>query len=186
MAQLENIDVLLPVRQDATTAIAYHAVDNPGTVPFAPVGELISGGGIAGKLADAFAGGGGVAYYLMDGGGVSSGTAGLDIGTVPGSIIRSPVDGCITNIKRYVLYGEFFDYEIDITLAANPSVLLVITHVASPSVAVGDTVTAGETKLGKVRAFPPEIDQSLKAYTSDAGDHVELVALRIKPQLAGF
>jgi len=185
IARLENIDVLLPVREDATTAIAYHVVDNPGTVPFTPIGELVSGGGITGQLADAVDGGGGVEYHLMDGDS-AAGTAGLDVGAVPGSLIRSPVEGQITNIKDYKLYGEFVDYEIDITLAANPSVMLVITHVAAPMVAVGDPVIAGETRLGKVRAFPSEIEQSLKAYTSDAGDHVEMLALRIQPKLDGI
>lgn len=188
VAQIEGALVLLPVPVDATTAIAFHPVDNANAVAFSPQGSLVSGGGIATKLADAFKSGGGVQYYLMGGNGSdsSSATAGLDVGAVPGSTIFSPVDGQVTNVKRYKLLGRYVDYEVDITMANDPSLMIVLTHVASPTVALGDPVSAGETKVGAVRAFPKAIAQSLKQFTADAGDHVQLVALRVSAQITGY
>jgi len=40
VARLEGIDVILPVKKETNpTAVAYHPVDNPNTVPFSPAGE---------------------------------------------------------------------------------------------------------------------------------------------------
>jgi hypothetical protein len=186
VATIENDDVLLPVARDATTAIAYHPVDSANTVPFSPAGDRVGGGTLGQKLADIFAGGGGVQYYLMDGGGGSSSLSGLDVGAVPGSTVVSPVSGKVTAVKKYQILGRYTDVEIDIRLASDPSLLLVVTHIAKPQVQIGAAVTRGEQTLGVVRGFPASLDQALSRYTSDTGDHVQLMMLRVTPELAGL
>jgi hypothetical protein len=185
VARVEGIEVLLPVARDVTTAVAFHAVDSRDAVPFEPTGERASGGSLGQRLADIFAGGGGLQYYLMESGGAAS-TAGLDVGAVPGSPVVSPVDGKIVALKRYRIFDRYDDVELHIQLARDPSMLLVLTHLARPKVAVGDSVARGQTPLGDVRGFPTSLDQALSRYTSDAGDHVQLMVLRITPDLAGF
>ncbi len=188
VARVDDVDVLLPVAQQVTTAVAFHPVDNTDSVAFTPVGDRLGGGDLGQKLADIFAGGGGVQYYLMsgEGGEQSSSTAGLDVGAVPGSPVVSPVDGQITAIKTYSILGRYDDVEIDIRLAGDPSLLLVVTHIAKPKVEIGDVVQRGTTALGIVRGLPSTLDQSLSQYTSDNGDHVQLVMLRVTPDLAGL
>jgi hypothetical protein len=187
VAHVEDVDVLLPVAQQVTTAVAFHPVDNTDAVPFTPLGDRVSGGGLGQKLADIFAGGGGVEYYLMggEGGEQSPSTAGLDVGAVPGSPVLSPVDGKVTAVKPYKILGRYGDVEIDIRLAGDPSLLMIITHIAKPKVQIGDVVQRGVTTLGEVRGFPPGLGQSLSQYTSDNGDHVQLVVLRVSTQLTG-
>ena len=46
-------------------------------------------------------------------------------------------------------------------------------------------VQRGTTTLGVVRGFPAALDQSLSQYTSDNGDHVQLVVLRTSTRLPG-
>jgi hypothetical protein len=188
VARVEGADVLLPVAQQVTTAVAFHPVDNSGAVAFTPVGDRLGGGDLGQKLADIFAGGGGVRYYLMagDGGEQSASTAGLDVGAVPGSPILAPVDGKVTAIKTYSILGRYDDVEIDIRLAGDPSLLLLVTHVTGPKVEIGDVVQRGVTTLGSVRQFPATLDQALSQYTSDNGDHVQLLMLRVQPDLAGL
>jgi hypothetical protein len=188
VARVENVDVLLPVARDVTTAVAYHPVENTNTVPFSPAGDRLGGGSLGQKLADIFAGGGGIQYYLMDGNGSdrSSSTSGLDVGAVPGSPVVSPVSGKVTGIKNYSILGRYDDVEIDIQLTGDPSLLLVVTHVGRVKVEIGQDVTRGETALGSVRGFPARLEQALSRYTSDAGDHVQLVVLRVTPELAGL
>jgi len=188
VAQVEDVDLALPVARDVTTAVAYHPVDNADAVPFAPAGERLSGGSLGQKLADIFAGGGAMQYYLMDGAGGerSSPTAGLDVGAVPGSAVVSPVDGKVTAIKKYRILGRYWDVEMRIQLAHDSSLLLVLTHLARPQVAIGDVVARGETVLGAVRGFPTTLDQALSRYTSDTGDHVQMMVLRVTPELAGL
>jgi hypothetical protein len=188
VAQVEGLDFVLPVAREVTTAVAYHPVDNADTVPFAPAGDRLSGGSLGQKLADIFAGGGAIQYYLMDGAGGerSSTTAGLDVGAVPGSPVVSPSDGKVTAIKAYKILGRYADVEMHIQLVQDPSLLLVVTHLARPKVEIGDVVGHGDTVLGVVRGFPATLDQALSRYTSDTGDHVQMMVLRVTPELAGF
>ena len=188
VAQVEDLDVVLPVARDVTTAVAFHPVDNADAVPFAPAGERLSGGSLGQKLADIFAGGGAIQYYLMEGAGGerSSSTAGLDVGAVPGSALVSPVDGKVMAIKKYRILGRYWDVEMRIQLAHDSSLLLVLTHLARPKVEIGDVAARGETVLGVVRGFPSTLDQALSRYTSDTGDHVQMMVLRVTPELAGL
>ena len=188
VARVEGLDIVLPVAREVTTAVAYHPVDNAGTVSFAPAGDRLSGGSLGQQLADIFAGGGAIQYYLMDGAGgeLSSSTAGLDIGAVPGSAVVSPADGKVTAIKRYSILGRYPDVEMRIQLSHDSSLLLVLTHLTRPKVEIGDIVARGDTVLGSVRGFPTTLDQALSCYTSDTGDHVQMMVLRVTPELAGF
>jgi hypothetical protein len=68
----------------------------------------------------------------------------------------------------------------------DPSLLVIITHLGKPQVEIGDAVHAGDSALGVVRGFPVALDQALSRYTSDAGDHLQLVALRVTPDIAGL
>jgi murein DD-endopeptidase MepM/ murein hydrolase activator NlpD len=186
VARVDGLEILLPVAREVTTAVAFHPVDTSGSVPLRPDGERVSGGTLGQKLADIFARGGGLQYYLMDekGTAVSSSTAGLDIGAVPGSPVVSPVDGKVVAVRKYRILGQYDDVELRIQMTRDPSLLLVITHLARLQISVGDTVARGETVLGSVRGFPPDLKQGLSRYTSDHGDHVRLMVLRITPELA--
>jgi hypothetical protein len=188
VARVEGVDVLLPVAQQVTTAVAFHPVDSPDAVPFTPVGDRLGGGDLGQKLADIFAGGGGVKYYLMggEGGEESASTAGLDVGAVPGSPIVCPVDGKVTAVKEYSILGRYDDVEVDIRLAGDPSLLLLVTHVDRPKVEIGDVVKRGTSQLGSVRGFPASLGQSLSQYTSDTGDHVQMQVLRVSEGLSGL
>lgn len=187
IARAEGIEILLPVARDVTTAVAFHPVDNGDAIALQPSGERASGGTLGQRLADIFAGGGDLQYYLMtETGGGSSSTAGLDIGAVPGSPVVSPADGKVVAMREYRILGRYDDVELHIQLSRDPSLLLVITHLAHPQVAVGDVVARGETVLGDVRGFAVGLDQALSRYTSDSGDHVQLMVLRITPELADF
>jgi hypothetical protein len=188
VARVEAIDVLLPVAQQQTTAIAFHPVDNGNTVAFSPLGERVDSPTLATKVADIFTGGGGPRYYLMPGdrSDGSSSTSGLDVGAVPGVFVCTPVSGHVTAVKPYDLLGRYTDCEVDIQLSDDPSLLLVVTHLKGPRVKIGDDVRAGQTVLGRLRGFPRAMQQDLRQYTADAGDHLQLVMLRITPNLAGF
>jgi hypothetical protein len=186
VATLQGTDVLLPVPLSDTTAVAFQPVDDRSAVPFAPVGRLGDPSGPAGALDDIFAGGG-MRYYTMKGddSAASAPTAGLDVGAVPGSTVYAPVDGQVTAVSDYRLLGCYPDTEVDLQLADDPSVILALTHLAGVRVAIGDTVTAGQTALGTVRGFPATLDQPLRQFTTDDGDHVEMMAEPVPTSLSG-
>ena len=89
-----------------------------------------------------------------EGGEPSASTAGLDIGAVPGSPVLSPVDGKVTAIKQYKILGRYNDVEIDIRLAGDPSLLLIIAHIDKPKVQIGDVVQRGVSAWGRCAASP--------------------------------
>jgi len=187
VAHLGGVDLLLPIKLAATTAVAFHPVDNANSVSFKPVGEPGDASSVSSTLVDLLSSGG-MRYYLLSGDGsdASSGTGGLDVGALPGAFVYSPVDGKVVSVKDYQLLGRYPDTEVQIQLADDPSLLLVVTHLAKVSVRIGDDLTAGETPLGAVRGFPSQFDQQLRHFTSDAGDHVQMVAVRVPTELSGF
>ncbi len=186
IARLENIPLLLPVPLGATTAIAFQPVDQEHTVAFAPAGGQARLSA-ASSTSSGNAWNGGLHYYTMGGDGtdVSAPTAGLDVGAVPGAAVYAPVDGQVVAVTTYKLLGRYPDTEIDLQLAQDSSVILMITHIENAQVSIGDSVIAGVTTLGSVRGFPPQLDQPLRQFTTDNGDHVQLVAVRVPVQLSG-
>ncbi len=186
VATLGDVEILLPVALEHITAIGYHAADSPEAVAFAPEGDCVSGGGLTEKLADIFKGGG-LAYYLMnDDGDGAAATGALDVGAVPGAVVFSPVDGKVVSLEQTEISGKYKDIEIQIQVANDPTLVLVVTHIADVAVELGDGVTQGDTLLGRVRGYPDGVAQELSHYTSDAGDHVQFVALRVNPDIAGL
>ena len=187
VARLGGVELLLPVKPDATTAVAFHPVDNPNGVAFKPVGEPGDASSVSSTLGDLL-NSGGLRYYLLSGDGndASSRTGGLDVGALPGAFVYAPVDGRVTSVKVYDLLGRYRDTEVQIQVADDPSLLLVVTHLAKVPLRIGDDLTAGESPLGVVRGFPQQFVQALRRYTNDAGDHVQMVAVRVPTQLSGF
>lgn len=185
VATVDDVEVLLPVALEDITAIGYHAADSAESVAFSPRGERVSGGGLTEKVASLFKGGGDLAYYLMGEGDDSSATGALDVGAVPGADVLSPVDGKVVAVEHTVISGKYKDVEIHIQVADDPTLLLVVSHVAAPAVGPGDSVARGDTLLGSVRGYPRGVTQELSRFTSDAGDHVQFVALRVAPDIAG-
>jgi murein DD-endopeptidase MepM/ murein hydrolase activator NlpD len=186
VATLQGTDVLLPVPPNDTTAVAFQAVDDRRAVPFMPVGRLGDPSGPAGALADIFASRG-LRYYTMkgDSSATSAPTAGLDVGAVPGATVFAPLDGQVTAVTDYLLLGRYPDTEVDLQPADDPGVILAITHLAGVRVEIGDTVTAGQTVLGAVRGFPDQLYQPLRQFTTDDGDHVEMMAEPVPTSLDG-
>ncbi len=186
VATVGEVEILLPVALEDTTAVGYHAADRSDSVAFSPQGERASGGGLTQKLADLFKGGGGLAYYLMGQGDDAGATGALDVGAVPGAEVFSPVDGKVVAIEHTVIAGKYKDVQLQIRVADDPTLLLIVSHLAEPAVDLGDTVTHGDTLLGSVRGYPAGVTQELSRFTSDAGDHVQFVALRVTSGIAGL
>lgn len=98
----------------------------------------------------------------------------VDVGANPGSAVFSPVTGTVIKIKEYKLYGKHDDYEIHIQPKGWPTIDLVIIHVTDLSVAVGDEVVGGVTRIAAVRKLSDRVHHQLRDYTGDGGDHVHI------------
>ena len=187
VARVENIDLLLPVKLEASTAVAFHPVDNDNSVALTPVGRPGDPSGVGGTLSDLFASGG-MRYYVMagDSSDSSSRTAGLDVGAVPGAYIYSPVDGRVIAVTQYKLLGRYAGHRDRAAARRRPQPAAHHHARGQAPVTIGADVTAGESVLGAVRRFPAGLHQDLRQFTTDSGDHVQLVAVRVPTQISGF
>lgn len=109
----------------------------------------------------------------------------VDVGAVAGTTVYAPVTGDVVEVKPYLLYDQYDDYEIHIRPAGWPDIDLVMIHVDAPRVQAGDRVIGGVTALAEVRLLSDRITHQLSAYTTDGGNHVHLQLNRVEPDSAG-
>lgn len=99
-------------------------------------------------------------------------TSAVDIALPEGAAVLAPVDGVVTTVAPYALYGRYTDVVVAITPTDDPDVVVHLFHVEDPQVAEGDEVRAGQTPLAGVRSLsvPSQIDR----FTGDERPHVHL------------
>ena len=101
----------------------------------------------------------------------------IDVGALPGTIVRSPVTGTVVLLKDYKLYGQVDDIEIHIQPDGHPDLDVVLIHTTDPLVKAGDRVQAGVTEISHVRDIAKDLtDVQLAFYTpdGDAGNHTHV------------
>ncbi|HSK24938.1 MAG TPA: M23 family metallopeptidase [Egicoccus sp.] len=108
-------------------------------------------------------------------------TSAADLVMPEGVAVRAPVDGEVTDVREYYLYGKHLDQRIEIAPAANPDLRVVMIHVDGVAVDVGDTLVAGETVVAaQARRFG--FSSHIDRYTEpDRHGHVHL---EVKPVTA--
>jgi biotin carboxyl carrier protein len=111
----------------------------------------------------------------------------VDVGAPAGTSVFSPVNGTITKIKPYKLYGRLDDVELHIQPDGWSDIDLVMIHITDVSVAVGDKVKAGVTPVAKIRNLHKLVHHQLGDYTVGGGDHVHFQLNNAKdPQYKGL
>jgi murein DD-endopeptidase MepM/ murein hydrolase activator NlpD len=132
-ARWHGIELLLPTSR--VLCICFHQASFRDTMPLEPlVGQR---------------------YVIMRSRGRPTAlTSAVDIVTPRGTALTSPLDGKVTKVKPYRLYGRYRDMRLSIRPDADPDRRLVMIHVARIRVDRGDRVTAGETIIGVSRSFP--------------------------------
>ena len=102
----------------------------------------------------------------------------IDCGGKEGTTVYSPVTGKVVLVKQYKLYEKYDDYQIHIQPDGHPELDVVLIHLTDVSVKAGDQVTAGETKMAKIRDVYALIgeEMQLKQYTAegDNGNHTHI------------
>lgn len=100
-------------------------------------------------------------------------TSAADVAVKSGSLIRSPVDGVVTLVKKYYLYGRHLDYQVEIKPSGYDNLRVAMIHLEQISVKEGDRVDKGKTVIGKVNAFS-RLQAQIERYLSDRFDHVHI------------
>ena len=96
----------------------------------------------------------------------------LDMGAAPGTAVWSPISGTVIEVRPYLLYDKYEDFEIHIRPTGRDDIDAVLIHVQDVKVRVGDTVEGGITRIGSVRQMSDKMDIQLGGYTANGGDHM--------------
>ena len=110
-----------------------------------------------------------------------------DIVVHPEAEIRSPVTGTVLRAGTYTLYCKYSDHYLVIEPDARPGYEVKVLHFEGLSVAKGDRVVAGETKVGaNVRKLP--FESQVDDFTADPSSghiHIEVVDPSIPDRPSG-
>ena len=174
VAQAGGLQLMLPVYSGEITAIGYHAANSPDAVTLAPTGHQANGSFISRGIDFLFPQGGFQYVTMGDGNGFGPATQAMDLGAPAGTRVYAPVNGVIAGIRSYAIDGHCPDVEIKVRPQSDATMLVVLTHIDQPQVTLGQPIRAGVTKLGAVRGLDGCVDQPLKRYTSDNGNHLQM------------
>jgi hypothetical protein len=174
-ARLGDRNLLLPVASEDVSIIAYEPVSDEQAVQFSPVGDRANSNALVRFFRRIFAAEPTVRYYLLPGQG-SGATGSILVGAAPGTAVSAPISGTVTAVKEYKLYGKYDDVQVDIRPEEMSGITVSLLFIDQPSVSLGEVVTAGKTKLGKVRQCPEELGRQLAVFTHDSGSHLFMQA----------
>jgi hypothetical protein len=169
-----NLRLQLPVNESRVTALGYHGVGG-SALALEPVGTQANAG-ILTRLFNRLFGQdeGGIRYYLL-GGGEGAPTSGLDVGAPVGTDVYSPVDGTVIGISERMISGRPYGVRIDLQPAGSPGLAVWVTNLeADPALAIGSSVAAARTKIGRVIDLSAVESSALAEHTQDEGQHVHL------------
>ncbi len=172
LAQAEGLQLMLPVYGREVTAIGFHPSADDDAVPLDPIGQQVNGSVIASSLGQVFPQDG-TKYVVMSGSGDADIKA-MDVGAPAGTNVFAPVDGVVTGIKAYQEEGQCPDIEINIQPQSQPRLTVALSHLDYPQVSLGQPVRTGTTRIGSVRAMDGCLNQSLRQYTYDNGNHLQM------------
>ncbi len=104
-------------------------------------------------------------------------TSSVDIAMERDDPVLAPVDGTVTDVRDYLLYGRHRDQRIEIQPDAASALRVVVLHVERARVTPGDTVRAGETIIAssaRPLPFASHIDRDVPGGVAPHV-HVEVV-----------
>ncbi len=163
MARSGRLEVVLPVAQKQVTAVYFHGASGPGVIAMTPAS------GLPYKVA-------------TDNGSSSAVISAVDVGAAAGSVVYSPVDGVVTAVTPYRVFGRPEGLQVVITASGMPDVAVTVDHIEpAPDGTVpqvGSAVGAGRTVIGRVRDMSRVEEPAISAYTTDSGNYVAIRLLR--------
>ena len=168
-ATLDGLNLNLP--HHAPLTVAFHEASRAEALELLPLGTLLANDNAT--RFDAPADMAGPEYRVLSSRGrAAPPTSAVDIVVPLGDAVVAPVDGTVTAVKEYPLYGRTRDWRVEITPAGRPDLTVVMIHLLKPHVNVGDAVVAGESSVGVARLLP--FDSHVDYVSAERQPHVHL------------
>jgi len=125
-----------------------------------------------------------VLFVMYSRGRHQSPTSAVDVAVKPNTSIRSPVNGVVTKVDTYYLYGKHIDCRIEIKPEDNPELRVALIHLDNVVASVGQKVYQGNTKLGMARELSHQFDSQINEYVADECNHTHIQVNRYVPEQA--
>ena len=160
-ASVDGLELWTP--SGATLLVAYHEASFTDALSMRPVGRLRNNFNTT-KYQDPGVLPGPVYDIQASRGREHRATTAVDLVLRDDDPVLAPVTGRVVGVRNYSLYGRYADTRIEIAPTSDPSMRVVLIHVAKVKVKVGDDVVAGKTALaGTANRFPfhSQVDRHL-------------------------
>ena len=169
-AHVGELQLILP--NPGAKAVAYHQASYPDALPLVPVGHLLKN--YAGHLFHAPQDTPGPRYIVQPQrtGRTTRATTAVDIVAPDDMDIYAPVTGTVVKVKRYKLYGQYPDIEVEIKPDDQSGYRVVMIHLDDVAVQDGDHVSATLDPIGTPRVFP--FHSVVNDYVGGGDPHVHL------------
>lgn len=167
--------VVLSLPASEITRIGYHEASFPNALALMPLGTNVDNQNTT-KFSPSGPSDGPEYLVLSSRGRPNPATSAVDIVMPEGIPVASVVDGEVSVVEPYLLYGRHPDTKIEIIPDARPDLRVVLIHVDDVRVAPGDRVEVGRTILaGTANRFPfsSHIDRYAEG-TPDPHVHIEV------------
>ena len=171
MATVDGLTVHV-VAPDAMV-VGYHEASLPGALAMGPVGRGLSNDNTT-RITLPPDREDGTDYHVMSSRGRSlPPTSAVDMVLADDEPVLAPVDGVVTEVRPYALYGRYPDTRIEIRPDDAPALRVVLIHVDGVQVAAGDRLEVGRTALAATaNRFP--FSSHVDRYLNERWPHVHL------------
>jgi hypothetical protein len=148
-----SLKIHLPAPPKKFVAVGFHQADNKKAILFVPL--LKCHGRDKASKTKALIKKGKVKLFQqpLRGRGDSNFTA-ADCAVRPKTVVVAPVDGVVTNVRHYTLYGHIYDLRLEIKPDGATHLRVVMIHITGVKVKKGQRVVGGVTPVAVVRHLP--------------------------------
>ena len=94
------------------------------------------------------------------------------------------MNGVVTKVDTYYLYGKYVDCRIEIKPEDNPEFRVALIHLDNVVANVGQKVYQGNTKLATARELSHHFDSQINEYVDAECDHTHIQVNRYVPEQA--
>ncbi len=179
-----SLKLSLPGKTGDVIGVGFHEAERREAIAIKPAVNYFNRDTTSTVREAALATGSPVLFVMSSRGRGSAPTSAMDIAMMPGSAVYSPVDGIVTVVKTYNLYGKLMDYHVEIQPDGYPDLRVAIIHIENVQVSVGQRVERRADMIGWMRPLPDIVSQ-INKYLPERYDHVHIQVNPASAQIQG-
>lgn len=184
-ASVEGIDIVLyfPAYVSEIVGIGFHESEKATAITMQPSGRYHMRDSTETVSKDISLSRFPVLFVMYSRGRRQSPTSAVDIAVKPNTTIRSPVNGTVSKVEAYYLYGKYRDFKVEIIPENHPELRVAMIHLDKIMAKQGQRVYCGKTEVAKVRGFSKCFDSQINEYIPRECGHTHIQVNKYVPEL---